>query len=69
MDYHETGFLLIQIHSEESDGTVYDYTYTIDNAIHSSKIDSLPEEYPEISTFISDLAVYFARKGNHASQK
>ena len=38
------------------------------SAIHSLKTNSLPEEYSEISTFLSDLAVYLASKGNHASQ-
>ena len=49
------------MHSEES-GTVYDYIYTMDNAINSLNIDTLQEEYSQISTFLSDLAVYYAPK-------
>ena len=44
MDNYRTGFSLIQMHSEESEGTVYDYLYTIDNTIDSLKINSLPKE-------------------------
>ena len=33
MDYHETGFSLIQMHSEESEGTVYNYIYTMDDIL------------------------------------
>lgn len=33
MDYYGTSFSLIQMHSEISEGTVYDYAYTMDNAI------------------------------------
>ena len=36
----------------------------MDNAIHSLKIDSLPEEYSQISTFHSNLVVYYAPKCN-----
>lgn len=55
MDYYGTSFSLIQMHSEISEGTVYDYTYTMDNAIDWLKIDSLPEEFLQISTFLTDL--------------
>ena len=48
MDYHGTSLSLIQMHSEESECTVYNYIHTMDNAIHSLKIDSLPEEYSQI---------------------
>ena len=48
MDYGGTSLSLIQMHSEESECTVYDYIHTMDNAIHSLKIDSLPEEYSQI---------------------
>ena len=44
MDNYRTGFSLIQMHSEKSEGTVYDYLYTIDNTIDSLKINSLPKE-------------------------
>ena len=64
MDYHGTTFLLIQMHSEESARTVYDYIYTMDNSIDSLKIDALPEEYLQISTFLSDLAVCYVPKCN-----
>ena len=64
MDYHGTGLSLIQMHSEESEGTVYDYIYAMDNAIYLLKIDSLQEEYSQISTFLSDPAVYYALKCN-----
>ena len=58
MDYHGTGFSLIQMHSEESEVTVYDFLYTMDNAIDSLKIDYFPEKYSQISTFLSDFEVY-----------
>ena len=53
------------MHSEGSEGTVFDYIYTMDNATHSLKIDSLREEYLQISTFLSDLAVSYALKCNN----
>ena len=63
MNYHGNGFLLIQMHyAKESEGTVYNYIYTMDNVINILKIDSMPEEYSQISTFLSDLAVYYAPK-------
>ena len=64
MDYHGAGLSLIQMHSKKSESTVYDYIYTMDNSIHSLKIDSLPEEHSQISTFVSDLAGFCARKFN-----
>ena len=36
----------------------------MDNAIDSLKIDSLPEEYSQNRTFLSDLTVYYAPKCN-----
>ena len=65
--YHGTGSL-IQMHSEESEGTVYNYIYRMGNAIDSLKIDSLPEEYSQISTFLSDVAVYYAPKYNDPTE-
>ena len=62
MDYHGTGFSFIEMHSEESEGTVYDYIYAMNNAIDSLMIDSLPEECSQINTFLSDLAVFYAPK-------
>ena len=56
MDYHGAGLSLIQMHSKKSEITVYDYINAMDNFIHSLKIDSLPEEHSQISTFVSDLA-------------
>ena len=42
--------------------------HIFDNAIHSLKIDSLPEEYSQISSFLSDLAVYYALNCNDPIQ-
>ena len=68
VDYHRTGLSLIQMHPEESESTVWYYIYSINNAIHSLKIDSLPEEYSQISSFLSDLAVYYALNCNDPIQ-
>ena len=69
MNYHGNGFLLIQMHyAKESEGTVYNYIYTMDNVINILKIDSMPEEYSQISTFLSDLAVYYAPKCNNSME-
>ena len=68
MDYHGTGFSLMQMHSEESIDTVYDYIYTMGNAIDSLKIDSPREDYSQISTFLSDLAVYYTPKCNDSME-
>ena len=70
MNYHGNGFvLLIQMHyAKESEGTVYNYIYTMDNVINLLKIDSMPEEYSEISTFLSDLAVCYAPKCNNSME-
>ena len=38
MDYHRSGFLLIQMHSEESESTVHDHIHMMSNAIDSLKI-------------------------------
>ena len=40
----------------------------MDNDIDSLKIDSLPEEYSQISTFLSDVAVYYAPKCNDPTE-
>ena len=50
--------------SEKSEDTAYHYIHMMNNAFDSLKIDSLPEEYSKISTFLSDLAVYYAPKYN-----
>lgn len=50
------------MHTGESEGTVYDYIYTMDNAIDSLKIDSFPEDYLQTSTFLFHLTVYYAPK-------
>ena len=50
MDYHGTSLLLIQMHSEESECTVYNYMHTINR-------------FPAtVLTNLSDLAVYYAPK-------
>ena len=50
MDYHGTSLLLIQMHSEESECTVYNYIHTINR-------------FPAtVLTNLSDLAVYYAPK-------
>ena len=38
MDYHGTSLLLIQMHSEESECTVYNYIHTIDSLQQYSQI-------------------------------
>ena len=53
----------MQMHSQESKGTVYNDIYTIVNAIDSLKIDSLLE-YSQISTFLSDHSVHYTPKCN-----
>ena len=64
MDYHRTGFSLIQMQYKESEDTVCHCIHMMNNVFDSLKIDSLPEEYSKISTFLSDLAVYYAPKCN-----
>ena len=69
MNYHGNGFLLIRMqYAKESEGTVYNYIYTMDNVINILKIDSMPEEYSQISTFLSDLAVHYAPKCNNSME-
>ena len=46
--------------------SLYDCIYTVNNTIYPLEINSLPEEYSEISNFLPDLAVYFASKGKNA---
>ena len=52
------------MHSEKSEGKVYDNIYTMENDIDSLKTNSLPDEYSQISASFSDLAVYYAPKCN-----
>ena len=61
IDYHGTGFSLMQVGAAEFQDS-YQISYAMDTNFRSLKIESLPEEYTQIGTFQSEQFIYFAPK-------